>query len=170
MGKMVSQEYLANLEIDQLNELQTILSDAESAIDAMEDCKSRIESSISEGEGSIDEMQDLADFTDGELIGMLQDAVSEGTSLAESADELRDYFLNFDADEYLDQIQNLVNTSYAAWDWLWETTEVYMDTLADIEENCLYLGEIAVEEYNDSIDYYDSALAAWSEMEPYMWW
>lgn len=168
MGKMVSQEYLASLEIDQINEIQDILSQAENMVDDLESCKDRIEESVSAADGHLAEMQDLASFVDGELMDNLYDAVSHGSDLRDFADELQSYLQSIDANAYLDEVEDMLSMLEDSWLDAWDAADYIAYHMETVEDDALSIASEYDGYVNDAWDAWNEAYDFFSEMEPYL--
>ena len=150
MNKRVSQEYLASLEIDQINELKNILSEAETIIDNIEGYKDDIESTLSDAEGLLPEMEDLASFLDIEVMSALEDAITQGADLRDIAEEWRDYFNGISPEDYLDEVNS-------AKDALQEVADSFLETVAECDEDLTEAEDIVYGHANEFMDIYNNA-------------
>ena len=133
MRVLVSQEVLAKMEIDQINQMKGILQDAEAAIDEVEAYKSDMEGFLSDAEGFFDQMEGIASYLQDDIIPNAKDIVEQGESLRQMAQEYESYFLDFDPAAMLDDI---------------ESTKYDME---EVVESIIDIGEDAIEEMNAMI-------------------
>ena len=168
MGKLVSQEYLASLEIDQINELQDLLSAAEIVVDDLEMCRSDIEDHLSSSDGILSEMMSVADMAEGDLMDMLMDAVSESEDLRSQADDLQNYLSGYDADSYYDEVENTLSELEDSYLDAYDAIEYLMSEIDQLKESapdrCEEVGNLL----SDAEYLYDEALSSFNDLEPYL--
>lgn len=168
MGKLVSQEYLARLEIDQINELKDLLSTAEGIVDGLEYCKSDIEGALSDSDGILSEMKDVASLAEGDLLSFLEDAVEEGRDLQGVADDLQDYLTSFDADLYLDVVQEALDRLETNFSDVNDLVNYIDDVIAELVESGKDRAHEVSTYYNDAESKFVEALSFYGDLEPYL--
>lgn len=168
MGKAVSQEYLASLEIDRINELQELLSAAEIMVDDLESFRNDIETSVSDSEGLLSDIISLSDLAEGDLLDLLIAAVDDGGSMRDMADELQIFISDFDADEYLDGIEDMLSSLEEAYDDANDAVEYLNDIIDGMKDNAYAFCDEVSSYIGTAQDKSVEAIEFYNELSPYL--
>lgn len=150
MNVLVSQEVLAELEINEINEMKGVLEEAENAIDNLESCKSDIEGYLSDSEGLFDRMEEISSFLDEDVLVYAQDIIEQGEDLRSYAEEYESYFSDFDPAAKLDEIEIVKEDMQTVFEELIDSGEVIASRVEEIAGDFSDL-------YNQMEDYWQNA-------------
>ena len=168
MGKLVSQEYLASLEVDQIHELQDLLSHAESVVDDLEAYKSAIESDLSDNDGTYAEMWTLAEIVEGDLTNILADAVGYGESMRSMADDIQASIAYVDAEYYLDTVESSLAEIEDEYDAALDLMFFADDLFEGLKNYSMQMSDEVGDYLSAAEALFEEAIAEYFDLEPYM--